>query len=288
MNIQNIDEKWETRFLEYFEKGGQDHDDASHDLSHFRRVAHTAHHIAALESAPIDAEVLLAAAYFHDIVTLPKNHPDNKMSSRYSSAKAKEILAGMDFPPHKIESVCHAIEAHSFSAQLEPETLEAKIVQDADRMESLGALGAMRTFYVSGRLQRSAFDPDDVCAERRPLDDKMFGFDHFYCKLFKLPALLQTSGGRRIAVERTEFLHQFARELIADVRKGEGGALEVVRACYYGGQHGLKLFDSQDPFAVRREPQPDKFVIDRLMQVRDKFPAFIESFLAQLHTEIDL
>ncbi|MEO8666021.1 MAG: HD domain-containing protein, partial [Ignavibacteria bacterium] len=112
MNIQNIDEKWEKRFLDYFAKGGYDHDDASHDLSHFRRVAHTAHHIAVLESAAIDTEVLLAAAYFHDIVTLPKNHPDNRMSSRYSSAKAKEILDGMNFPAEKIESVCHAIEAH--------------------------------------------------------------------------------------------------------------------------------------------------------------------------------
>lgn len=287
MNTSEL-EYWEPRFIDYISSFLNNHNDASHDLGHFRRVYHTAKQIANGEQEPVDLLVILAAAYFHDIVSLPKNHPDNKMSSRYAAKKAKEILQEMNFPSEKIEPICHAIATHSYSSGLQPETIEAKIIQDADRMESLGALGAMRAFYVSGRIGREPFDPDDLHAKKRHLDDKAFGLDHFYVKLFKLPALLQTKNGRLFANQRVEFLKFFIEELDANVKNENGGALAIVRACHRAGQHDLQLFDLINPLARNRPLNPKRFVIDQLMETREQFPIFINKFLSQFQEEVEM
>lgn len=262
---------WEKLFTEYFTSEHRD-DDASHDIGHFRRVYSVARQIAEGEAA--DLLVILAAAYFHDIVSLPKNHTESAMSSRYAAIKAREVLTEMGFPEEKLDSVSHAIESHSFSSQIEPKTIEAKIIQDADRMEALGAIGTMRVFYISGRLGSLPFDPEDLYATSRPLDDKRFALDHFYVKLFKLPALLQTEGGKRLAGERVEFLKAFVIELELNIVQGSGGALFLVEACHEAGKCGSKLWDSQD------------CVVTRLIAEEKEYPEFITLFLTQFQKEV--
>lgn len=268
---------WEERFLDFFNH--VDQSDGSHDLGHFRRVAAMAKTLAKLESGPVDEGVILAAAYFHDIVNLPKNHPEAHLSSRFAAEKAKEILSRMNFPRDKISAVCHAIEAHSFTGHISPQTLEAKIIQDADRMEALGALGILRAFYVAGRIGSLPYDPQDVLAEKRPLDEKLFALDHFYVKLFKIPDLMQTTSAKMIAGKRAEFLQLFVNKLIAK----EPAALCVVYAAFEGGKRDQKLFHSQDPFAQKREVEPNTYVIDELLQY-----AFNSYFLDQLKSELIL
>lgn len=286
MQTEMLEQTWEKLFVDYFSMRQDTHNDASHDLGHFRRVYYTSKMIASNEQAFVDPMVILAAAYFHDIVSLPKNHADNRMSSQYAAIKAEEVLRSMNFPQEKIGAVCHAIRTHSFSAQLQPETVEAKIIQDADRMESLGALGVMRTFYVSGRMGGKPFDPDDLYAEKRALDDKTFGLDHFFVKLFKLPSQLQTQGGRYLANKRVEFLHDFIKELEDNIKQGFGGALAVVWACYRAGQQNFQLFDLLNPLALNRPLNPTLFAMDQLMADRQQFPTFIDKFLSQFQEEI--
>ncbi|MGB0455051.1 MAG: HD domain-containing protein, partial [Bacteriovoracaceae bacterium] len=139
---------WEQKFTDYLESSFEN-DDKSHDISHFQRVWKIAQEIMNDEA---DKLVILAGAYFHDIVCYPKNDPRRSLSSVDAGIKAMEILKEMDFPEDKLENVKHAIEAHSFSAGIAPKTIEAKVLQDADRMESLGALGLARTFYTAGRM----------------------------------------------------------------------------------------------------------------------------------------
>jgi uncharacterized protein len=281
------DEKnWEQRFINYFTNSGPIFEDASHDLMHFRRVYKTAMKISSAEIALIDPLVILAAAYFHDLVSLPKNHPDSKNSSKMASIKAGEILTNMDFPKDKITAVCHAIEAHSFSANIPPETLEAKIIQDADRMEALGALGILRTFYVCGRMGAFPYDKKDLHAENRPLNDKVYGLDHFQCKLFKLPALLQTEGGRHISQKRAEFLCYFVKKLEQDLNNENGGAMTLVWSCFNAGKLNQKLFNERDPFASNRHLEPSNFVVDRLMAAREQYGQFCTIFLSQLKEEL--
>lgn len=277
---------WEGIFTDYLTESCAEHDDASHDIDHFRRVAHTARRIAALEKETADPLVILAAAYFHDIVSLPKNHPDNNKSSFLAALKAKDILRQLGFPEEKLDAVGHAIETHSFSANKQPETIEAKIVQDSDRMEALGALGVMRTFYVSGRLNRDPYNSEDPFAKNRPLDDKQFGLDHFYCKLFKLPELLQTEGGRQLAMKRTDTLQLFVNELAQNLRTGEGGALILVWSCYKAGNKGYALFHNSDPLGLQRPFEEDRYALDTLLKTEEKSSSFIMPFLTRFYEEI--
>src|SRR5579872_3095480 len=150
---------WENRFTEYLLQHVR-LTDGSHDLGHFRRVWKTAGYINAEEGYPGDELVLLTAAYFHDLVTLPKDHPQRGESSRLSAERTTELLGTVfvDFPQDRVAGVAHAILAHSFTAGVRPETPEAKILQDADRLEALGAIGAARTFYMAGLMQAQLFD----------------------------------------------------------------------------------------------------------------------------------
>ena len=215
--LQNLTE-WEARFAAWLRVHG-DLRDGSHDLGHFSRVWKAAVHINGMEGWPADELVLLAAAYFHDLVSLPKDHPERSRSSLLSAEKTAGLLAAdfPDFPVEKIPGVEHAILAHSFSAGVVPETVEAKILQDADRMEALGAIGIARVFYTAGQLDSRLFDPEDAMAERRKLDDRRYALDHFEVKLFRLPAMMNTVSGRAIAERNAVWMRAFVKKMREEI-----------------------------------------------------------------------
>jgi len=219
MNNENLLSGWEMRFADYIRKHG-DLKDGSHDLGHFQRVWRAARRINQEEGGVADELVLLAAAYFHDWVSFPKNHPQRSESSRLSAERAVELLTEVfsDFPADKVEGVRHAIHAHSWSARVAAETAEAKILQDADRMESLGAIGAARTFYISGQLNQQLFDSEDPLALKRAPDDRRYALDHFQVKLLKLPATMNTVAGKRMAERNAEWLRAMAQKMDEEVR----------------------------------------------------------------------
>ena len=188
--------------------------DGSHDIGHFRRVWRHASAIAAEEGG--DHEVLVAAAWFHDLVNPPKNSPERSKGSMLSAEAAVPILRGEGFPSAKIADVRHAIIAHSFSAGVTPETREAMIIQDADRLDALGAIGIARTFCVAGQVGVSLFDPDDPLAKERPLDDRAFALDHFEIKLFQIAESLHTKTAQQLARQRVDFMRGFVKQLIAE------------------------------------------------------------------------
>ena len=193
-------------------------DDGAHDLAHLQRVWHNVRTLQADEGG--DLEVLLAAVLLHDCVAVEKNSPLRSQASRLAAEKAANVLAELDWPESKIAAVTHAIEAHSFSANLTPLTLEAKIVQDADRLDSLGMLGVARTFYVAGRMGAALYDPADPEAKLRDYDDKRFCLDHFQTKLLHLADGFQTAAGQRLAQIRhqrlKDFMEQFKEEIGLD------------------------------------------------------------------------
>ncbi len=186
--------------------------DGSHDLHHARRVRATALAIAEREGQG-DRQVLVAAAYLHDLVNLPKTHPERHTASTRSAEAAAPLLAELGLAPKRIAEICHAILAHSFSAGVAPDTVEARILQDADRLEALGAIGIARTFYVSGQNGVALFDGEDPFAATRDLDDGAFALDHFETKLLRLPDMMQTEGGRTLARERADFMRRYLDQL---------------------------------------------------------------------------
>lgn len=169
--------------------------DPAHDEGHLRRVLAVARRIAA-EEGPHDPAVLTAAALLHDLDAPPKDSPLRPEASRLSADAATGLLRGLGFPEALLPGVAHAIEAHSFSAGVEPVTPEARMLRDADRLDALGAVGIARCFAVGGALGRRLADPDDPLAERRPTDDSRWGLDHFRTKLLRLPEGMCTASHR--------------------------------------------------------------------------------------------
>ncbi len=189
--------------------------DGSHDLSHLQRVWKNACSIREGEGG--DAEILLAAVLLHDCVPVEKNSPLRNQASRLSAEKAGSLLRSQGWDGARIAAVTHAIEAHSFSAGIAPMTLEAKILQDADRLDAIGAIGVARCFYTAGRMGSGLYDSEDPAARQRPYDDKRFAIDHFPAKLFTLSSGFQTETGARMAGERHRRLQQFFDDFLDEI-----------------------------------------------------------------------
>lgn len=186
--------------------------DAAHDISHARRVWNLCQIIARGEvMAP--SVSLLAAACLHDLVSLPKDDPNRTKASRLSAEAARKILAREGLAAAEIDAAAHAIEAHSFSANISPETFNARILQDADRIEALGAIGLARVFAVSGSLGRPLWHPTDPFADTRDADDTKWALDHFKLKLMQLPGLMNTQTGNDIAHRRAALMQAYLNEL---------------------------------------------------------------------------
>jgi uncharacterized protein len=186
--------------------------DAAHDLGHVRRVVAAARRLAVVEGA--DLRVVLPAAWLHDCVVVPKDSPDRARASRLAAAEAARWLRAEGFPEPFVPAVAHAVEAHSFSAGIEPQTPEARVVQDADRLDALGAVGVARLFATAGATGAALFHPDDPFAETgRLLDDRRWALDHVSVKLLRLPESMQTTAGRAEAERRAAVVRAFVRDL---------------------------------------------------------------------------
>ena len=205
--------QWEEAILQRLD--GMSGGDSAHDRGHLLRVLSASRRIAAAEGGH-DELVLTAAALLHDCVALRKDDPRRSEASRLAAAEAARVLAAMGFPQDRLDGVRHAIEAHSFSAGIAPQTPEARAIQDADRIDALGAIGIARCFAVSGALGRALFDPADPLADHRPLDEATWALDHFQTKLLRLPQTMQTAAGRALAGERARFLEAFMSRLAAE------------------------------------------------------------------------
>jgi uncharacterized protein len=190
--------------------------DGSHDLGHLRRVWASCCQIAAELDTPVDREVLYAAAMFHDVINLAKNDPARHRAAELSADHAVVFLAAKGMAPEKLSAVHHAICAHSFSAGVVPESVEARILQDADRLEALGAIGIARCFNVSGQMGAGLFDAEDPLAQRRAPNDRAWALDHFETKLYRIAETMQTEPGRRMAQSRVAFMRQFVAQLLAE------------------------------------------------------------------------
>ena len=199
---------------------GPQGDDGSHDRSHLFRVAGNAMRIAGVESG-CDRAVLTAAIILHDCVAVEKDSPLRSQASRLAANRARTILSSLGWEEGAIGRTAHAIEAHSFSADIPPETLEARIVQDADRLDAIGAIGVARCFYVAGRMGSGLYDPEDPAATDRPLNDRAFALDHFGAKLFQVAGNFQTQAGQELADARNRTMRAFVHALLNEIGEEE-------------------------------------------------------------------
>lgn len=190
--------------------------DPAHDWAHICRVVATAKRLADGEN--VNLECLLAAVYCHDLVNLPKDHPERKNASGLAAQEAAPLLIQAGFNASEIELITRAIIEHSFSRGLTPSCLESAIVQDADRLDTLGAIGILRCASINTQMQARFYEPFDPLADMRDLDDKSFMLDHYFVKLFKLPEIMNTSRAKAMAMERAGMMKDFVQVLMKEIR----------------------------------------------------------------------
>ncbi len=204
---------WEPRLRRFVcEQPGAD---PGHGPAHVERVVATALRLAAAEGARV--EVVLPAAWLHDCVHVAKDSSVRSGASRLAAAHAVRYLESEGYSAAALPEVRHAIEAHSFSAGIVPRTVEAKVVQDADRLDALGAIGVARCFAVGAALGRAVYELQDPFCRAREPDDHGASVDHFYAKLLKLAGTMQTEAGRREADRRAAFLRAFLAQLESEI-----------------------------------------------------------------------
>jgi uncharacterized protein len=188
-----------------------DFDDPSHGWEHVRRVYDLALRIGEEEGA--DALIVGLAALLHDIGRLV--HQKGVPHALLSVEEARVVLKEYELTQEQLEAVLHAIEAHSFSQGIEPRTLEARVLRDADRLDGLGAIGILR-WAITGAIKRKpqtrSYDPEDPFAQGRELDDTLYMLDHFYTKLLKLEQGMYTATGRALAQQRTAYMRGYLEE----------------------------------------------------------------------------
>ena len=189
--------------------------DPAHDFAHIMRVYKNAQNICKQEKA--NEKLVLSAVLLHDIVFYPKSNKLSKISSIESAKKSKLILKKYDYSKKEIIIISDAIRDHSFSQKKTPQTIEGKILQDADRLDALGAIGIARVFATGGSLKRSFYNINDPFCKYRIPDDKIWTIDHFYQKLFKLESLMNTKSGKIEAKIRTRILKEFLNQIKQEI-----------------------------------------------------------------------
>ena len=181
--------------------------DPAHDFEHIMRVYNNARRLARMER--VNPRLVLAAALLHDIVSYPKSDPRSKKSSVESAVKAKQILGKYRYTKEEIEIISDAIRDHSFSRGVVPKTMVGKILQDADRLDAVGAIGIARTFSVGGAEKRPFYSNEDPFCKTRIPDDTKWTLDHFYKKLLRLEKKMNTKSAKQEAKKRVKIMLQF-------------------------------------------------------------------------------
>lgn len=190
--------------------------DPAHDFQHIMRVYRNAELIGKEEGA--DMQVLLASALLHDLVVYPKGSSKRSKSSDDSADLAEKILAKRGWPKDSIDKVSYCIRTHSYSKRIVPSTLEGKVLQDADRLDALGAVGVARTFSVGGSENRKFYNPaDPFCRQNREPQDRLWTLDHFQAKLLKLHKTMHTKSAKNAAKKRVRFMKEFLRQMAKEV-----------------------------------------------------------------------
>lgn len=204
---------------------------SGHDWFHIERVWKMARHLAELEGQlslidtaqdqrpTIDLFVLEAAALLHDIADW-KFHDGDEMAG---PAAAKALLEPLGVSPDRIDHICDIIKTISFKGagvSTPMKTLEGQLVQDADRLDALGAIGVARTFAYGGSQNRPLYDPEvkpelhGSFAEYKSKQNH--SVNHFYEKLLLLKDRMNTASGRQVAEHRHQFLNDFLEEFLAE------------------------------------------------------------------------
>ncbi len=195
------------------ERSAEFYKHSHHDQYHVERVYNLALRLAREESADLD--VVRAAVLLHDTARALEDEGKIEDHAREGARMARRILQEVNFPRDKLDRVVDCIEVHRFRNGLTPRSLEAKVLQDADRLDILGAIGIARVFARGGWSNKPIYDPSIL-----PKDEydgrSDTSVNHIVEKLLKVKKTMNTVAARKIAEERHKYVEQFLQRLLAE------------------------------------------------------------------------
>lgn len=195
--------------------------DPSHDFQHILRVLFIAKKIGKEENADLD--IVIPAALFHDTVVYMKNSKESKNETEESAEVTAEILSGIDeYPKEKIPRVQACIRECSFTKGLKPSSKESAVLQDADLLESTGAIAIARTFSSGGQMNRPLYELSDIFRDKGLPDVNTSSLDLFFTRLLKVGDRVHTNYAKQISERRTNFLKEFLKELRIELEESGG------------------------------------------------------------------
>ncbi|AGB35974.1 HD domain-containing protein [Natronococcus occultus] len=187
----------------------------AHDWHHVQRVAALAETLVAEESASVDERSVQLAIALHDIGREREDRGEIEDHARWGARKGEAILEDVGASEETIDRTKHCIRAHRYSNDVEPETIEAEIVSDADNLDALGAVGIARAFAHGSVIGSPLYDPAVPPAE----DETTAGrsqYNHFHKKILELPERMYTDAGRELAAERAAFVREYLERFEAE------------------------------------------------------------------------
>jgi len=206
----------EKKLIVEFEKHMRNND-PSHDIAHAKQVLNHVKKIQKFEGG--DIMVLIAAALGHDSVIYSKDDPRSPNAPKESSDLTRKILGKFpEYTQDQINLVSQCIEQCSFRKTDEPDTIEVKILRDADKLEATGIHAIMRTYASCGQMGKIFYHPNDPFCEERKCEPFIYALDLFYDRLLVVESRLYTNTAKEIAVSKTKFLQVFLDELKRDLQ----------------------------------------------------------------------
>jgi len=184
---------------------------SGHDWFHVYRIA-----VKIGKAEEADMSILKPAALLHDIARKKEDMVKVECHAQEGAKMAKKILNNLSYSKEKIKKIAYAISVHRYKSQIKPKTLEAQILQDADRLDALGAISVGRIFSYGGEHKRPMYNPK---IPPKPYYDSnaVTCINHFFEKIFKLkPKTFNTKTGRQIAKERYKYSRNFVKRFLLE------------------------------------------------------------------------
>lgn len=202
MTDEKFFQKLKEKIQPYFEDGG------SHAFDHTQRVYNLALKLS--ENKDVDLDVIKASALLHDVARLKEDNNEIECHAEHGGEMAKEILSEMNFPEEKIKQVIYSIKVHRHSKKIKAETKEAEILQDADRLDALGAITIARMFSTGGKLNRPLHKPGVPFGKVHKGYDSESTIHGFHAKILKItPETFNSNEAKELAKERYKFVEEF-------------------------------------------------------------------------------